>query len=254
MPDAWLRYGNPWRSPLGDRFRVKFLASTRTPTPRKLVNEWVDTKDVLATPYDTPIPGYGGKIVNTLRLWQAKAVSEFDLGEFNEGDYVGAVEARARSENFTRVLYPNDNVFVGKQLRLGQDYFFCSATLQDVIRRYKKRYKMFDEPKGLRTFDRFAEKVAIQLNDTHPARHPELMRLLIDTEGLTGTRRGTSPRGPSATPITPCCPRQLSGGQSGSWGTCFRGTSDHLRNQSAVPRPRSRSSQATTTLPPDVDH
>lgn len=188
VPDAWLRYGNPWEIPrLGDRFRVQFFGRVNTSTDAagKLVNEWVDSKDVLATPYDTPIPGYGGQTVNTLRLWQAKAVSEFDLDEFNEGDYIGAVEARARSENFTRVLYPNDNVVVGKQLRLGQEYFFCSATLQDIIRRYKKRYKMFDEPKGLKTFDRFAEKVAIQLNDTHPALAiPELMRLLIDTEGL----------------------------------------------------------------------
>ncbi len=187
-PDAWLRYGNPWEiARPGDRFRVKFFGrvNTFTDSAGRLTNEWVDTRDVLATPYDTPIPGYGGKIVNTLRLWQAKAVTEFDLDEFNEGDYIGAVEARARSENITRVLYPNDNVFVGKQLRLAQEYFFCSATLQDVIRRYKKRYKMFDEPKGLRTFDRFAEKVAIQLNDTHPALAiPELMRMLIDIEKL----------------------------------------------------------------------
>ena len=97
VPDAWLRYGNPWEIPrLGDRFRVQFFGrvNTYTDTAGKLVNEWVDTKDVLATPYDTPIPGYGGQIVNTLRLWQAKAVTEFDLDEFNEGDYVGAVEAR----------------------------------------------------------------------------------------------------------------------------------------------------------------
>ena len=110
---------------------------------------------------------------------------EFDLDEFNEGDYVGAIEARARSENICRVLYPNDNVSAGRELRLAQEYFFVAATLQDILRRYKKRYVMFDEPRGLRLFDRFAEKVAIQLNDTHPALAiPELMRLLVDVEEL----------------------------------------------------------------------
>jgi starch phosphorylase len=187
-PDAWLRYGNPWEiARPGDRFRVQFhgRVNTFTDSSGRLVNEWIDTRDVLATPYDTPIPGYGGQLVNTLRLWQAKAVTEFDLGEFNEGDYIGAIHSRALSENITRVLYPNDNVFVGKELRLMQEYFFCSATLQDVIRRYKKRYRLFDESRGLKTFDRFAEKVAIQLNDTHPALAiPELMRLLVDIEGL----------------------------------------------------------------------
>ena len=154
--------------------------------------------------------------------------SEFDLGEFNEGDYIGAVEARARSENICRVLYPNDNVSAGKELRLDQEYFFVSATLQDIIRRYKKRYEMFDEPQGLRTFDRFAEKVAIQLNDTHPALAiPELMRILVDLEELRlGRGLGHHDRGrfgytnhtvlPEALerwPVEParraCCPRHL---------------------------------------------
>jgi glycogen phosphorylase len=188
LPDAWLRYGNPWEIPRsGDKFRIQWRGRVHTYTNAdgRLVNEWVDTTDVLATPYDTPIPGYGCQTVNTLRLWSAKAVNEFDFGEFNEGDYVGAVEIRARSESVSRVLYPNDNSESGKQLRLGQEYFFTSATLQDIIRRYKKRYEMFDRAKGLKTFDRFAEKVAIQLNDTHPALAiAELMRLLVDIEGL----------------------------------------------------------------------
>ena len=142
VPDGWLRYGNPWEiARPGDRFRVQFYGHVQTSTSERgrLSHAWVDTRDVLATPFDTPIPGYGTQTVNTLRLWGARAVQEFDLGEFNEGDYVGAIEARAQSENICRVLYPNDNVFVGRELRLAQEYFFVAATLQDIIRRYKKR-------------------------------------------------------------------------------------------------------------------
>lgn len=188
LPDAWLRYGNPWEiARAGDKFPVHFYGrvNTYTDSSGRLINEWVDTRTVLATPYDTPVPGFGGKNVNTLRLWGAKAVNEFDFGEFNEGDYTGAVEARARSESISRVLYPNDNTPHGKELRLAQEYFFVCATLQDVVRRYKKRYQMHDAAKGLKLFDRFAEKTAIQLNDTHPALAiPELMRILVDIEGL----------------------------------------------------------------------
>jgi glycogen phosphorylase len=188
VADGWLRYGNPWEIPrLGDRFRVQFYGrvDTYVNARGRLTNAWVDTRDILATPYDTPVPGYGTETVNTLRLWAARAVREFDLGEFNEGDYIGAVEARARSESICRVLYPNDTILAGKELRLAQEYFFVSATLQDIIRRWKKRYRMFDEPRGLRTFDRFTEKVVVQLNDTHPALAiPELMRILVDLEEL----------------------------------------------------------------------
>jgi len=188
VPDAWLRYGNPWEvARTGDRFRVKFGGRVHAYVNERgrLTFDWVDTKDVLATPYDTPIPGYATGNVNTLRLWGAKAVQEFDLEEFNEGDYVGAVHARAQSENICRVLYPNDNVFVGKELRLAQEYFFASATLQDVIRRYRKRYRLFDEQHGHRFFDSFPSKVAIHLNDTHPALAiPELMRILVDVHEL----------------------------------------------------------------------
>ena len=188
VPDGWLRYGNPWEIPRpSDRFRVQFFGrvASRLDERGRLVKEWVDTRDVLATPYDTPVPGYGTPTVNTLRLWAARAVEEFDLNDFNAGDYIGAIEARARSENICRVLYPSDNVVAGQELRLAQEYFFVSATLQDILRRYRKRYRMFDEARGLRLFDRFAEKVAIQLNDTHPALAvPELMRILVDLEGL----------------------------------------------------------------------
>src|SRR5262245_53351316 len=189
VPDGWLRFGNPWEiARPGDRFRVQFYGRVHAyPNAQgRLSHDWIETKDVLATPFDTPIPGYATPTVNTLRLWSAKAVEEFDLNDFNDGDYIGAIEARARSENICRVLYPNDNMFVGRELRLAQEYFFVSATLQDILRRYRKRYEMHDRPLGLATFDRFADKVAIQLNDTHPALAiPELIRLLVDVEELS---------------------------------------------------------------------
>jgi len=187
-PDGWLRYGNPWEiARTGDQFVVKFHGRVHqyTDDAARIRTEWLDTEDVLAVPYDTPIPGYGNATVNTLRLWSAKATQEFDLRYFNEGDYQHAVERKDESENITKVLYPNDNVFEGRELRLKQEYFFVSATLQDIVRRYKKQHLMHDRGKGLRTFDRFAQRTAIQLNDTHPALAiPELMRILVDVEGL----------------------------------------------------------------------
>jgi starch phosphorylase len=187
-PDGWLRYGNPWEiARTGDQFTVKFYGHVRqfVNEAGRLTTRWEDTADVLAIPYDTPVPGYRNSTVNTLRLWSARATEEFDLRYFNEGDYQRAVEEKSESENITKVLYPNDNVFEGRELRLKQEYFFVTATLQDVIRRYRKHYRMYDDQKGLKTFDRFAERTAIQLNDTHPALAiPELMRLLVDVEGL----------------------------------------------------------------------
>jgi starch phosphorylase len=187
-PDAWLRYGNPWEiARSGDQFEVPFYGrvETRTDEASRLVFAWVDTESIYAMPYDTPVPGYRNATVNTLRLWSARASQEFDLRYFNEGDYQRAVERKAQSENITKVLYPNDNVFEGRELRLKQEYLLVSATLQDIIRRYKKHYRMYDADRGLRTFDRFAERTAIQLNDTHPALAvAELMRLLVDVEGL----------------------------------------------------------------------
>jgi starch phosphorylase len=188
VADSWLKYGNPWEiARPASRFRVRFYGRVEESVDEngRAVHEWVDTNDVLATPYDTPVPGYATETVNTMRLWGARAVREFDLDEFNSGDYIGAIEGRVRSENICRVLYPNDNFKEGQALRLSQEYFFVSATLQDIVRRYKKRYELFDRAQGLGVFDRFAEKVAIQLNDTHPALAvPELMRILLDEEGL----------------------------------------------------------------------
>ena len=187
-PDGWLRYGNPWEiARTGDQFRVRFGGRVHqyVNDAGRLTTDWLDTEDVLAVPYDTPIPGYRNDTVNTLRLWSARATEEFQLDYFNEGDYLRAVEEKAASENITKVLYPNDSVSAGRELRLRQEYFFVTATLQDIVRRYKKHYLLYDDQKGLRPFDRFVERTAIQLNDTHPALAiPELMRILVDAEGL----------------------------------------------------------------------
>ncbi len=130
----------------------------------------------MAMAYDTPIPGYGNHTVNTLRLWTAKSSRDFDLSCFNAGDYLRAVEDKRQSEIISKVLYPNDQFYAGLELRLKQEYFLVSATLQDALRRYKKRHASFSE---------LPDKVAIQLNDTHPALAiAELMRLLVDEAGL----------------------------------------------------------------------
>ena len=179
-PDNWLSRGNPWeiRRPELSRIihfggRVEHHPDEKNPYRRK----WVDTQDVLAMPYDTPIPGYNNNTVNTLRLWSAESLYGFNLVKFNQGDYISANLESAMSQNITRVLYPNDNNFEGKELRLKQQYFLVSATLQDII----GRIKYYNE--ALSDFDR---ECVIQLNDTHPALAiPELMRLLIDVENFT---------------------------------------------------------------------
>jgi len=182
-PDSWLQNGNPWDILRRDlEYRVKFYGKTA-----KIQNpdgsykfEWIETEDVLAVAYDIPVPGYKNNTVNNLRLWQAKACSDFSFKEFNAGDYVAAVASKTDSETISKVLYPNDSYVEGKFLRLKQQYFFVSATLQDIIRKYKINHK---------NFDKFAEKNAIQLNDTHPViAIPELMRILIDDEGLSWTK------------------------------------------------------------------
>lgn len=173
-PDNWLRDENPWEIARPDRtWRVKFYGRVSARAGDGRVHyEWVDTSDVLAMAYDVPVPGYDNNTVNTLRLWGAKATEEFDLEDFIRGNYIAAVEAKANSETISKVLYPPDDTGQGKELRLKQQYFFVSATLQDIIRRYLTER---------RTFADFTDKVQVQLNDTHPAvAIPELMRLLMD--------------------------------------------------------------------------
>jgi len=179
-PDNWLAYGNPWEIIRRElTYTVKFNGRVVSFTDEKgkLVFKWVDTKDVVAVAYDVPVPGYKTNTVNNLRLWEAKPTKEFDFEEFNMGNYVAAVQSKTESENISKVLYPNDTITEGKFLRLRQQYFFVSATLQDIIRKYHINHKKFDK---------FSKKVAVQLNDTHPViAIPELMRILIDENNLS---------------------------------------------------------------------
>jgi starch phosphorylase len=180
FPDGWLRYGNPWEIPRPEAiFPVRFYGHThgQVDAQGRYRVEWQDTQDVWAMAYDTPVAGYHNGTVNTLRLWSAKSSREFDLARFNTGEYVRAVQDKTFSENISKVLYPADDQSAGKELRLKQQYFFVSATLQDVVRRFKKRPSW--------RWEELPDKVAIQMNDTHPALVvPELLRVLLDQEGL----------------------------------------------------------------------
>lgn len=181
QPDHWLREGHPWELPAPDKtVRVKFFGHVdiyRDHQGREH-RQWLDTQDVLAVPYDVPVPGYGNDIVNTLRLFKSEATDEFDLGEFNAGGYAEAVAQKNLAEQISMVLYPNDSSENGKELRLRQQYFLCSAALQD-------RLNQWIAIKGAQFTD-FADYHVFQLNDTHPSiAVAELMRLLIDEHCLS---------------------------------------------------------------------
>ncbi|MBP6893478.1 MAG: glycogen/starch/alpha-glucan phosphorylase [Pseudacidovorax sp.] len=171
-PDYWLTRGNPWEFQRPEvKYRVRFGGHVEGRQAYGTA-KWVGTHDVLAIAYDTIIPGYGTQATNTLRLWSARATEEIDLSAFNRGNYFEAVETKNHSENVSRVLYPDDSTLSGKELRLHQEYFFCSASVQDLVRRYLRTHTGFDQ---------LHEKVSIHLNDTHPVLAvPELMRLLVD--------------------------------------------------------------------------
>ncbi|MBI2267794.1 MAG: glycogen/starch/alpha-glucan phosphorylase [Armatimonadetes bacterium] len=178
-PDQWLRYGNPWEIPRPEyTLVVKYGGKTEQYTDdqgRSRVR-WLETQNILGQAFDTPVIGYGCDTANTLRLWSARATQDFDLDYFNEGDYLRSVSGKITSENISKVLYPNDNSVQGKELRLEQQYFFVSCSIQDIVRRYLVNHS---------TFDKFPDKVAIQLNDTHPSiAIPELMRILMDVYGV----------------------------------------------------------------------
>ncbi len=178
-PDHWLGTDNCWEIKRPEyRQRIKFggCSEVYTDGSGKLRMRWVNTRDVLAIPYDVPIPGYQNGTVNTLRLWKSAATEEFDLEEFNSGDYTGSVAAKNEAEKITMVLYPNDSSENGKELRLRQQYFLASASLQDVLDKWRTT-------RGA-DLSQFAEKNCFQLNDTHPScAVAELMRLLMDEHG-----------------------------------------------------------------------
>ncbi len=178
-PDEWLRFGNPWEIVRPEyTVSVGFGGHTEEWYDAHGVwrVRWVPGVRVLGVPYDTPIAGHGLQTVNTLRLWSARASAEFDLDVFNQGDYVKAVEEKTASEVIAKVLYPSDSTWAGRELRLKQQYFFVACAIADIVRRYRE-----DHP----DFSAFSAKVAIQLNDTHPAvAVAELMRVFLDEQGL----------------------------------------------------------------------
>ena len=177
-PDNWLRFGNPWEIERPEaQFEVHFGGRVQMESENgKLRARWLDYDTVLGVPYDIPIPGYGNNTVNNLRLWSARSTEEFNLSFFNNGDYVKAYEQKTLTENISKVLYPNDNIERGRELRFKQQYFFVACSLHDIVRRFKADSDDIRE---------FPDKVAIQLNDTHPAMAiAELMRLFVDEEGL----------------------------------------------------------------------
>jgi len=178
-PDNWLRYGSPWEYERPEQlFPVNFNGRVITTVDEqgRARKEWVDAELIMAMACDFLVPGYrNGQVIN-MRLWTAKASRDFNFSYFSKGDYIAAVQDKVTSETVSKVLYPSDKDNKGKELRLKQQYFFVAATFQDIMRRFKKRHNGFAE---------FSNRIAVQLNDTHPViAIPELMRLLVDLEGL----------------------------------------------------------------------
>ncbi len=175
LPENWLDRGNPWEFPRAEvAYSVRFGGHVVVGAHHEGAASfhWLGGEEVLAQAYDTPVPGFGTSTVNNLRLWSAKATRGFDLQCFNQGNYIKAVEGKTLSENLSKVLYPADNTVENQKLRLKQQYFFVSASLQDILRRFLKQHD---------DVTKLPEKVGIQLNDTHPAiAIPELMRILLD--------------------------------------------------------------------------
>ncbi|CAI4053882.1 hypothetical protein N7582_005843 [Saccharomyces uvarum] len=179
-PDYWLNSGNPWEIERNEvQIPVTFYGYVDRPEGGKTTlsaSQWIGGERVLAVAYDFPVPGFKTSNVNNLRLWQARPTTEFDFAKFNNGDYKNSVAQQQSAESITAVLYPNDNFAQGKELRLKQQYFWCAASLHDILRRFKKSKRSWTE---------FPEQVAIQLNDTHPTLAiVELQRVLVDLEKL----------------------------------------------------------------------
>ncbi len=181
VPDDWMKNGYPWEFPkVEETLTVKFFGRSEAYKDEngKLRFTWIDTHDILAIPYDIYVTGYNSEIVSVLRLWQPKAINEFNFSEFEKGNYEKAVHEQNAAEVLCKVLYPNDAFYQGRELRLRQEYFFVSAAIQDIIRRHKTRFG--------NDLKKLALSEVIQLNDTHPALAiPELMRILLDEEGYS---------------------------------------------------------------------
>jgi starch phosphorylase len=179
-PDDWLKNGNPWEIARPQYSQKVLLYGHVEHSYDNLGNyspKWVASKEIVGIPYDLPIVGYGANTVNFLRLWESKASEQLDFQVFNQGGYVEAVREKAMGETISKVLYPNDETESGKELRLVQQYFFVSCSLQDIIRRFRKKERSWEE---------FPKLAVIQLNDTHPAvAIPELMRIFLDLEHLS---------------------------------------------------------------------
>jgi starch phosphorylase len=178
-PDHWLEGGSPWLiERVDDAVRIPVYGTIAHKYDKSgaYVPEWVEAKELIGIPHDMPIVGYGGKTVNVLRLFTARASDEFDIGIFNSGDYIRAVQQKISTEAISKILYPSDAVASGRELRLLQEYFLVGCSVRDIIRRYKETHESMDD---------FAQKTAIQMNDTHPALTvAELMRVLIDEEHM----------------------------------------------------------------------
>ena len=169
-PDHWLDSGSPWLIERPDEIVTVPLYGSLTGT------KWIDPKQIIGVPHDMPIVGYGGKTVNVLRLFSARSSDEFDIGIFNAGDYISAVQHKINTEAISKILYPSDMVASGRELRLLQEYFLVACAVRDIVKRYRQRHDSFED---------FASRVAIHLNDTHPALTiAELMRTLMDDQSL----------------------------------------------------------------------
>lgn len=182
QPDYWLNFGNPWEiERVQVSYSVKFYGAVEEKASNGVkYNVWTPGETVEAVAYDNPIPGYGTRNAINLRLWAAKPSGQYDLESYNTGDYINAIVDRQKAETISNVLYPDDRSYQGKELRLKQQYFFVSASVQDIIRRFKDVHDNFDE---------FPDKVAFQINDTHPSLAiTEVMRVLIDEECLDWSR------------------------------------------------------------------
>ena len=187
LPEDWLENGNPWEFPRREAaYRIAFCGSVLSEVTKDGLAHasWQPGEIMLATAFDTPMVGWKGKRINTLRLWSARAIDPIHLDAFNTGDFTGALASSTRAETITRVLYPSDSSAAGLELRLRQEYFFTSASLQDIIRRHLQQYP---------DLNNLADKVAVQINDTHPAiAVAELMRLLVDVHNMPWEKAWTT--------------------------------------------------------------